>query len=501
MRESSILLITLIIYFAVIMGIGLAAATKRKRGVSDYYLGDKNLGPFLMIMTMAASWFSIAGFIGVPAFAFIAGPDYMVYGMWNLLIALGMWIVGTRAWLLSRRFGYITPTQLYSSYYGGNTVPVLAIIIFLLAIVPQALVQVTGAGQSVLGLTGIPYGLGVLLFAVTVGIYTIFGGLRAVVWTDAFQGSLMLLVGLFMPIAIIALGHGPGPLFATIARTDPSVLQFQKPYVGSSISQFVEVGLGFLGMPYIFQRFFMARSPKVLAQSFVGAATLQTWIFALTSVVFGIAGAGFFTLKGLHGNADLLVPMFFARYFPVIGAIVIAAAFAHGNSAISAIMLTGSSIFSVDLYKKYFRPTASEVQVKRAGQWFIVAYGVLLLVLAFTHAGGALIALITAVGFGLALQVLPAMMGPLFWPRITRAGAGSGMLVGLVSAIVFQALPATTLPWGLLPGIVALVLNLAVTWGVSLATKPLPYSVQESFHGYLDSYLYQASLSAPSLQN
>lgn len=495
MSEKPVLIITLAVYFIILMGIGYAATMRRKKGVSDYYLGGQNLGPFMMVMTIAASWFSVAGFVGIPSFAYLAGPDFLVYGTWNILIAILIWVVGIRAWLLGRRFNYVTPTQMYADYYGGRAVPILVTITFLLAIIPQALAQLTGAGKAVLGLSGIPYWAGVLLFVAVVGLYTIFGGLRAVVWADAFQGTFMLIVGLFMPIALIVLGGGPTHIFARIAHSEPHVLTFQGSYLSASISQYVQTGLGFLGMPYIFQRFFMARSPKVIGQSFMGAAIIQVWIFATTSVIFGIAAHYFYpTAASLSGDSDLLVTRFFADYFPIIGAIVVAAVFAHGNSVISAIMLTGSSIFSVDLYKNYFRPNASELNVKRAGQWFIVVYMVALIVAALVGAGGVLISILTAVGFGLALQVIPAMMGPLFWPRITRAGVMSGLFVGVVLAFVFQAHESLA-PWGLYPGIAALPVNIVVTVVVSLFSKPVPYGVQEQFHGYLESRLYKATLS------
>jgi SSS family solute:Na+ symporter len=178
----------------------------------------------------------------------------------------------------------------------------------------------------------------------------------------------------------------------------------------------------------------------------------------------------------------------------VLGAIVVAAAFAHGNSVISAIMLTGSSIFSVDLYKRYFNPTASEARIKRYGQGFIVVYMIVLVIAALVGAGGTLLSVLTAVGFGLALQVVPAMMGPLFWPRITRYGAASGLVVGVIIAFVLQAKPSLE-PWGLYPGTVALPFNIIVTAVVSMVTKPVPYSTQEAFHGYIRSRLARTSLA------
>lgn len=493
-NEKGVLIGALIIYFLVLLGIGYMATRRRRRGVSDYYLGGRDLGPLMMVMTIAASWFSVSGFIGIPSFSYLAGPDFLVYGTWNILIAVSMWYVGVRAWLIGKRFNYVTPTEMYADYYGGKLVPLLVTIVFLLAIIPQALVQLTGAGKSVLGLSGIPYWVGVLLFVAVVGLYTIFGGLRAVVWADVFQGLFMLVVGLFMPIALIWHAGGIHETFSTILANEPKSLTFQPEYLPASISQYVQTGIGFLGMPYIFQRFFMARSPRVLGQSFIGAATIQVWIFATTSVIFGIAAHAVYRQSELGGDTDLLVTKFFSDFYPVLGAIVVAAAFAHGNSVISAIMLTGSSIFSVDLYKRYFKPEASETQVKRFGQGFIVVYMMVLVIAALAGAGGALLSVLTAVGFGLALQVVPAMMGPLFWPRITRMGAASGLALGVVIAFVLQAVPSWQ-PWGFYPGTVALPFNILVTVIVSLVTKPVPYSTQEAFHGYIHSRLARTTLA------
>ena len=152
-----------------------------------------------------------------------------------------------------------------------------------------------------------------------------------------------------------------------------------------------------------------------------------------------------------------------------------------------------SSIFTVDLYKGV-KPAVSDKQALTVGKIFIVVISAVALIL--SQYTSALITTIVTIALGGCLQILPSLIGALFWKGATKAGAISGLVTGVVVVALTQYVPAIKTPLGLSSGFWGLVCNLLVFFVVSQITpKPSAESI-EKFHGYLEEINRQCDQKA-----
>jgi SSS family solute:Na+ symporter len=194
-----------------------------------------------------------------------------------------------------------------------------------------------------------------------------------------------------------------------------------------------------------------------------------------------------------------LIPLLFNTYAPIVGMFVVAAAFAAGMSTVDSMLLSASSIFEEDVYRRYINPDATEARRTVMGKIFVLAFIVLVLVFAFSKIAQGFITPIADKGAELTCMLLPAVVGPLYWPRATRAGAIASLAAGFI-VICFFMIPGTS---AILPKsgyfsysiIIGLLVSAITFFVVSLLTKPVPYSKQEAFHGYINSVLYESQVA------
>ena len=182
-------------------------------------------------------------------------------------------------------------------------------------------------------------------------------------------------------------------------------------------------------------------------------------------------------------RADQVVPAMLTKYSsPVLVGLVMAGALAATMSSTDSQLHSASSIFTIDLYKG-FSPKASDAAALRVGKIFIVVISAAALVA--SQYSNKLIVSIVTIALGGALQILPSLVGALYWKGGTKTGAFCGLVVGVAVVIVTQYVPAYKTPLGMSSGFWGLVCNSLVFWALSLVTpKPSAQSI-ERFHGYL----------------
>ncbi|MEE8146819.1 MAG: hypothetical protein V3T24_04385, partial [Longimicrobiales bacterium] len=182
-----------------------------------------------------------------------------------------------------------------------------------------------------------------------------------------------------------------------------------------------------------------------------------------------------------------------SRYLPTLGMFVVPAAFAAAMSTVDSMLLSISSSVENDVYAR-LRPGASDAQRARVGKRFVLGFAALLMVFAISDIGRSFIVPIGNASASLALVLVPPLVGPLYWPRGTRAGAVTALAAGsaFMLATLIPAVRAALLPeHGLLSfsATTGLLFTAAVYGGVSLVTSPVPYETQAAYHGTLERVL------------
>jgi len=401
--------------------------------------------------------------------------------MWNLLWPMMLWFFGPRAWLVGKKYGYITYSELINDYYGTRVLGVIAAIVGIIALVPYIAVQLMGGGIALEGFTqgGIPYAEGVLLMIIVMVIYVLIGGLRSVVWTDVIQGIFFLATMLCLSLYAVHLVGGFGALFSKLATTNPTLLKPNNLKFGIWIGYVLTWGNAVV-LPHMFQRLLMAKKPEIIGKTATSLSVLSGWVQTVPVFLLGVAAT--ILIPGLTGAAtDSATALFASKYLPSwLGATIIAAAFAAGMSTLDSQLLTSSSLLVLDLYIDPLKKKLSPKEETLLARIMVLILGIIIAIIALSRPG--LIVPISTAGTAIAISsYFFPLLGALYWPRAGKAAAYTSMIVAAVTAIVTWLvfpfpLGIYNVLWGLILGGISYFL-------VGLIAPPPPRESIEKFHG------------------
>lgn len=500
-----------VFYFLAMLGIGLFFFLKSKAtasGEKEYFLGNRAMGPWVTAMSAQASDMSGWLLMGFPG-------SILAFGMGKVWIGIGLGIGTIANWVIVakrlRRFSRasndaITLPQYLTNRFASQS-PILKIVcavIFLVSFtvyVSSAFV----AGKNVMcavipGLADKEL-LAMGIFAFIILIYTFLGGYRAVCWTDFFQGLLMLVALLAVPI-IMAGGQFDSSFSGAFAEnitafgTNPFDASWQDIVTGLSW------GLGYFGMPHIIVRFMSVKKPSMIKKS---ATVASVWVVLTLGAAIAIAVLGrTFLLEDGSALAAKLIPAGAQQdifitvvqdIFPgFIAGLLLAAIVAAAMSTADSQLLVASSSFTSDIYKPLLRKDkANEKELLWVGRIVVLAVAVLAFFIASSGisdknswANSIMSMVENAWGlFGASFG--PTVILSLFWKRFNYAGACAGIITGAVVDIAWllmftnTIMPAAVTNIGIyeiLPGFVASTIAAIV---VSLATKAPSKEVEEIY--------------------
>jgi solute:Na+ symporter, SSS family len=201
------------LYLATVVYIGVFAfrKAKGKEEVEDYFLANRSLGPFVFLMSLFGTNMTAFAILGSSGHAFNNG--IVTYGLMasssGLVIPLTIFLIGTRVWALGKRFGFITPVQLFRDRWECSHIGTVIFAVQAVLLLPYVIIGVMGGGTTLNAISGglVPFWLGGALVALVVMSYVFFGGMRGTAWVNTFQTILFLVFG---AIAVAVIGWGMG---------------------------------------------------------------------------------------------------------------------------------------------------------------------------------------------------------------------------------------------------------------------------------------------------
>jgi SSS family solute:Na+ symporter len=493
-------------YMLLAAAIGVVAYRLTDRTAEDYYLASRTFGTVVLLFTTFATLLSAFTFFGGPNLTFAQGPEWLlVMGLMDGIIFAILWyVLGYKQWLVGQRHGYVTLGEMLGDRFGSRALQGLVAAISIFWLFPYVMLQQKGAGQAVVGLTdgAVPFWVGAGGITLFMIVYVAVSGMRGVAWTDTLQGIVML--GLIWAAVAWILSAVGGPVAATdrLADTNPEFLAlggglYSPQYV---ISTAVSIAFGVTMFPQINQRFFVARSQKVLKRTLALWPVLVLLLF-VPAFMLGSWAAGLGVTVPENGNViPAVLNEYTAGWFT---AAVVAAALAAMMSSSDSMLLSGASYLTRDLYRPVTDladedPTLPdrasllnrvrrsllavavsvgrllqserdrETLLARAG---VVAFATLSFV-ASLYAPGTLVQIGDTAFGGFAQLALPVIVA-LYWPRTTRwgmyAGVGGSQLFYLITVFVPAAPSSFFGGWS--ASVVGMVLGLLLTVGISLVTS------------------------------
>ena len=464
------------------------------KGEKDYFLGGRSMGPWVTAMSAQASDMSAWLLMGLPG-------SILAFGFGQMWIGIGLALGTIANWIFCaarlRRFSQaandsITVPQYLTNRFASEkkTLQIICAIIFLVAFtVYVASALVAGASVFTTLFPGISEQAAMIIFTLIIVGYTFLGGFKAVCWTDFFQGLLMLVALLAVPIIV-----------AITQDLDTSLLQNVYEYTDASgavvtcafgnglfsaswkdILSGLAWGLGYFGMPHIIVRFMSIEKPSMIKKSSMVAIVwviLSLGAACLIAYFARMIVAEELLTTGSQKNVFIVMAR---RFFPAaISGLLLAAIVAASVSTADSQLLVASSSFTSDLYKPLLRKNASERETLWVGRAAVIILSVVAYLIASSEGSGAQ-AIMNMVEnawgiFGAAFG--PVMLLSLFWRRFNYKGACAGVIVGAVVDIVWLFCLSSTGIYELFPGFIAGGLTAVI---VTLVTEAPPKAVTDIF--------------------
>ncbi len=487
-------IIAFVLYFVVVLSIGIVFFLKSKSGgEKDYFLGGRKMGPWVTAMSAQASDMSAWLLMGLPGsiLAFGLGQAWIGIGL-AIGTALNWIFVAKRLRKFSKASGDAITLPQYLSNRFSTANPALKIVCAVIFLISFTIYVASGfsAGATVFTqlFPALNPSVALLIFALVILAYTFLGGYKAVCWTDFFQGILMLIALVSVPIVILLVKDVDASALTTVFTYTENGNAVNCAFTGNLFSaSWQEIvsglawGLGYFGMPHILVRFMGIEKPSMVKKSAI-VAIVWVVISLLAAILIAYLGRMFVTPDGITLGEELLgagnqklVFISLARYiFPgFIAGILLAAIIAASMSTADSQLLVASSSFTSDIYKPIIRKNASDKELLWVGRIIIIAVAVIAYFIAGSKGTGAQ-AIMTMVDnawglFGGAFG--PVVILSLFWKRLTYKGAISGIVVGAVVDIVW--LLKLSAPTGIYEILPAFIIGFIVTVVVSfIDAKP-----------------------------
>ena len=473
--DSGLIISCVVGYLGICAAIGVWAM-RRTASAADFFLAGKSLGPMVVVMASISSVMSGFGFVGGPGLVYESGSS----SLWMAFVCAFSLpttyvLTGKRLRLLVEARPILTLPEAVSARYGG-TLPALAMsLAIFLGVIGYLGTQVLAIGtvlQAVLGidlLTALAIGLGVLAF------YSIAGGIVAGVYTDLFQGVLMLGAAIAVLAQCLKVGGGLESMTQTLWAMDP---EYFGPWGTrgdlAALSWMLLFGLGAAGQPHFITKLMMLKDVRRLRWS--ALATGSSYL-VLATLWMGV-GLAMRTVvaRGDHpelGNPDLAAPTFLLHYTPeLLAGLVFAGLLAAIMSTADSFLNLGAAAVVRDVPMAVLgRPLKGELF------WSRVATGCLLLLsTVFALYMESLIALLGTFGWGtFAAAIVPSICIGLNWKRATGQACVASIATSIALNFTLEMSARnglSLLPPGLAVGAVALLASTVVFVLVSLATRP-----------------------------
>ena len=473
------------IYWAYCLFWGFKGARSAKTS-TDYFLAGRSIGIWVFVLAATATSFSGWTFVGHPGKIFTDGLPYAFASFYALTIPFTGVLFLRRQWVLGKAYRYITPGEMYSDYYGGNSIRLLTVLVAFLFSVPYLGVQLRASGVlfNVLtdGLVSVNFGMFTL--SAIVMIYVASGGLRSVAFVDCAQAILLALgITILGGIAIYYVGGYGGFTngLADIVMADVTSGQnltadgySMKVAIPGSI-QMVSAGskatggpwTGIMCMTYMFALMGIQSSPAFSMWAFANKTSkaFRWQQVVASSIVIGVLLFSFTIFQGLGGhiliangvldsaNDNNLVPQLInllSDAAPWLVGLLAVCALAAMQSTGAAYMSTFSAMVTRDIYAKFISPNASDKNQKLSGRIFVIIVTGAALIVAANSSQAIVMLGGLAVAYG--FQMYPALIGICYYKGFTQKGVVAGLVVGLIAVTLTDRTSAWFgVPWGAYP--------------------------------------------------
>ncbi len=465
--DTQQIFVSMIVYMAVVIGIGLYFAKRANESSENFFLGGRSLGPLVTAMSAEASDMSGWLLMGLPGVAYWYGLSDAI---WTAIgLAAGTYI----NWLFvaKRLHNYsviagdsITLPDFFSNRFKEKnkvimTISAVFILVFFTVYASSCFVTV---GKLFSTLFGFKYQFMMIAGAAFVLVYTFLGGFLAESASDTMQAFVMI-IALVTILAVGTVAAGGVASVIENARSIPGFFEFfgiASPALGADgnqlvvngLPQFNEAGryglytvlstlawgLGYFGMPQVLLRFMAIRNADELKTS-RRIATVWVLISLVAAVAIGIIGRSLFpTDLSTYSESESIFIVLSSNLLPaMLAGFVMAGILAATISSSDSYLLIAASAFSKNIYQHLIKKDATDEQVMKISRMMLLIISAIGIIIALDE-NSVIFTIVSFAWAGFGATFGPITIFSLFWKRTTREGAIAGMLSGGVMVFIWK---------------------------------------------------------------
>lgn len=443
----SILILAFIVYLIILVLIGIWSS-KLNKTLDDFLIAGRKLGTWPVAISAEASDMSGWLVLALPGRAFMYGISAIWTAVACALGTLFNWsIIAKRLRRFTEKLRALTIPDFLEDRYKDDTHTIRGISTMIIAVFMVAYVsaQLVASGKILSETFGWGYHAALFLGFAIITFYTLMGGFFAVAWTDVFQGMLIVIILISVPIVGIAKIGGIGEVLSAAGQADINLISPTYGYGGIFFIIFAFASMawffGYPGQPHVLTRYMAIKSEKNLRNS-----TLIGMVWVIISlwgaVLIGIVGLAMF--NGLP-DPEKVLPMLATALLPEwIAGIVIAAIVAAIMSTADSQLLVATSSVVEDVYHKLINSKADQKGLVFLSRIFVLFLSVIAFIFAIPGENSAIYFLVAFAWGGLAASFGPLIILSLWWKRTTKWGAIGGMLSGTIAVFVWDKLGIAT---------------------------------------------------------
>ena len=467
--------LTFVLYIVILIAIGVITYLRAK-SYSDYNLAGRSNNKWVAAISAESSDMSGWLLMGLPGAAYAAGFSSIWIMIGLIFGTMCNWIfVANRLRVATEVYNVFSITEFFEKRVNDKSgvvalVSGIAVIVFMII---NASAEIIGSGKLLNATFGLDYHVGIVVGLIIVMVYTFLGGYMAVSWSNLFQGSIMFLALLFVPIAVMCEMGGVMPAIQDLALRNPGFFQFFNgetrflPAFSIMIGG-LSVGICYFGMVHVLTCFMSIKhSSEIKDSTFIAT----TWVSLSTfgAVLVGLIGAYIFP------NISDPEQVFFAMgkgYFPpyMLG-LFAAAVMAAILSSVSAYVIVAASAFGANIAKRYIgdENQGKLVSLQRKA---VIVISLLAFLMSLKSDLVFAVALLASAGLGASFG--PLVLFCLYSKNVNKTGAVASIIVGLVTVIVWYYSGMSAYVYELIPGFAAssaaLVIGTKVSGGADAST-------------------------------
>ena len=448
-------LIILIIYFAVLIGIGMYCR-KNATDVNGFVLGGRSVGPWLTAFAYGTSYFSAVVFVGYAGqFGWKYGIAATWAGIGNAIIgSLLAWVVlGRRTRIMTQHLDSATMPQFFGQRFNSKALKITASVIIFIFLIPYTASLYNGLSRLFGMAFDIDYSVCIILMAVLTAIYVIAGGYMATAINDFIQGIIML-VGIVVIIAAVlnskggfmAALEGLAQVTDETVTTTPGVFaSFFGPDPLNLMFVVILTSLGTWGLPQMVQKFYAIKNEGAIAKGTI-ISTLFALIVAGGCYFLGGFGRLFSDQIDVVANGfDSVIPTMLQNLSPALIALVVILVLSASMSTLSSLVIASSSTLTIDFLKDNFIKKMSEKTQLLYIRVLVVVFIAISAIIALIQYKSSVtfIAQLMGISWGaLAGSFLAPFLYSLYWKKTTKASCWVSFIFGSAIMILDMLAPA-----------------------------------------------------------